>query len=161
MLRDFDVCFLPLITAVSLKVTQENSQSCLFTHHTCDCACFFQLICGTMSYTAATINEALWLHASLCLRRRVPLASGQYLDAGWRWPSGDPFTCSTAWSPGFPTHHTSRGWHYWGYSILSQAGMHGEISFFLLLFYKHLHIDANLWVIVKYVYVIKYVPVLV
>lgn len=76
MLRDFDVCFLPLVTAVSLKVTQENSQCCLFTHHTCDCACFFQLICGTMSYTAATINEALWPHASLCLRRRVPLASG-------------------------------------------------------------------------------------
>lgn len=33
--------------------------------------------------------------------------------------------------------------------------------FFFILFYKHLHIDANLWVIVKYVYVIKYVPVLV
>lgn len=91
----------------------------------------------------------------LCLLRRVPLASGWYLDAGWRWPSGDPFTCSTAWSPGFPTHHTSRGWHYWGYSILSQAGMHGEIFLLLLLFYKHLHIDANLWVIVRYVYVIQ------
>lgn len=91
---------------------------------------FFQLICGTMSCTAATINEALWLHASLCLRRRVPLASGWYLDAGWRWPSGDPFT---AWSPGFPTHHTSWGWHYWGFSILSQAGMHGEIFFFIII----------------------------
>ena len=69
-----------------------------------------------------------WPCVCLCLCRRFPLASGGYLDAGWWWPPGASLPCSTPWSPGLPTHHTTRGWHHRRHTLLSQAGLHGESS---------------------------------
>lgn len=75
-----------------------------------------------------TVFVILWSCVCVCVFvcRGFPLASGWYLDAGWRWSSGAPFPRSAPRSPWLPTHHTARGWHHRWHTLPPQAGVHGE-----------------------------------
>lgn len=128
---------------LSVDVNETCLFSCLFTANrlwclltTCRLASVSAVIkpSHTWSVHDDTRYDALqhmacrWVTLCLfvCFCRRLPFASGWHLDAGWRWPSGAPIPRPTPWSLGLPTHHTSRGWHHWRHTLLSQAGVHGE-----------------------------------
>lgn len=134
MLKDSDACFLPhstFITLAGYTGTQHASVSdahfawsYIITGYVC-CFCNYSVLWFLAHHTLIT----LLLPVFVCSCRGLSTASGWYLDAGWRWPSGAPFPCPSPWSSGLPTHHTTRGWHHWGHTLLSQAGVHGEGPF--------------------------------